>query len=241
MLNELPVPATGAVAPAAEADPPPMATPKRRTLMDLVVALAHADDDLAAPDFDPAELVGNIREKVDSVHFVVERMESVATWLRGIVRPLASKASALTNNRERLRAYVVECLLTERACRIEMGEATEEVSLPGDAFKVRLRDSNEALEVARAATAEDFERFPDFVEMKRAYVWKEPEIKAALKAGVKLPVVEVDDPNASADAPEGGKIRHSIPARLTQGHWPEWVPNVPEKLEPTKKGRKKKS
>ena len=170
--------------------------------------------DLADPSFDPAAFVQELHDKVDAVHSVIGRMETVAGWLKAVAKPLTSKASALMNNRERLRDYVTHALLTERACRLELGESLHGVSLPGNMFKVRLRESPPALQIDRPATAEDYERFPNFVSMIRSYSWNSEKIKHSLQ---------------DKTLPDG------IPAHLTVGHWPEFVANVPEKLESKRK------
>ena len=228
LQEELPVPATGAVAPPSEALTPEVVPvidlpapigvtggvdeARNKSLRELIIALAAADDDLDDPDFSPEALLQGMTGKVDAWHFKLLAWEGRAKYLtdvvRSLVEPISRKISALSNAQTRGLAYVTECLLLERSCRVEMGEKSTAVSLPGEVFKVRLRDNAAALQGPdRPATAEDFEKFPDFVVAKRSYEWVNAKVKDALKKG---------------------SLPKEIPARLTVGHRPEWVPNVPE-------------
>lgn len=234
MLNEdLPVPATGAVAPspglrAALEDerlrgreiellsrfPPPadlvvtpFATPERPTLMSLLEQLTAADDAIARPDFDPVLLAGELRGKVDALKFVTDRMDAVEKFLRGVAKPIAAKASAIKNNRERLRKYIAESMRSQKFEKI-----------PGETFEVVLMDSPPALIMERSATAEDFEKFPCHVEMVRIYRWREDKIKDEILAGVELA---------------------GIPAKITVGCYPNFRVLVPDQLQRKSKRSKK--
>lgn len=230
--QELPIPATGAVAPscASEVNEPE----KKRTLLELVATLGEMDEALADPEFDPETFIQGLRDKVDNTHMIIGRMETVAGWLKAVATPLRKKASTMLNNKKRLEAYVAKCLLVERDCRAELGESTASISIPGNIFKVRLRINPPSLEIDRdkvkiraqevyKATAEDFEKFPAFVTVQRRYLWDTQAIKMTLMALTK----------AGKPLPEG------LPARLTRGFKGEFVPNIPEVLEAKKKGKKK--
>lgn len=156
----------------AQADLPAVVETPKRTFGALLEALTTAEEFLADPNFDPATLLGDIRDKVDSIHLVEQRMERVAGYLRDLARPLAARASALTANRERLRAYVVNEMSLQSIERV-----------PGHAFAVRLRDNSTASLKIRAAGPADKLAFPDFVIAERSYYWDGEKVKAALAAG----------------------------------------------------------
>lgn len=216
MIEDLPITTAGASAPqcatVVEAPQP------RQTLLDMMEALSASDDGLASPDFDPHALIENIRDKVDNIAFIVDRMEATAIWLKAVAKPYTARASALLKNRQRLREYVTEILLAERAKL--PGDFLDEISIPGNAKRVRLRDNPPALHIDRTATAEDFERYPDFVRLERSYVWNEDVVRSKLYLGEQLP--------------EG------IPARLTIGHWCEFIINTPKEIERKKKKKEPK-
>lgn len=134
----------------------------------LLTALAQSEDRLADPNFNPEALVADIRDKVDGIQAVLIRMETVASFLRDLAKPLTSKASALMGNHARLRAYVAE---TMRANSFHM--------VPGEAFKVQLMDSPPAIEI-RECTEQDALDFPDFVTAKTFFDWDRAKIKDAL-------------------------------------------------------------
>lgn len=209
----------------------------KHTLLDLVSALSKADDELASKDFDPAELVQAVRDKVDAIHAIIGRMNTVAGWLKEVAKPLQSKASALLANKQRLEDYVTHALLTEAASRVGDEAKTSDVSLPGNAFKVRLRDSPPALQIDRPATVDDYMKYPGYVTRKSVYEWDTDRIRRELKDGNPMPEAEVIL-NDQDPIPVITKI--PLPARLTRGHWSEFVANVPDSIEPKTKRRGKK-
>jgi hypothetical protein len=205
--NQLPTPASGAVAPERAAwEGPPMQQIPAPTFQDLVAQLVRSDELLEDPNFDPAQLIGQIRDKVDAIKSVIDRMENVEAYLRGCAKPLLEKARAIGANQGRLKKYVAETMAMQHIEKI-----------PGNMFSARLRTSPPAMEMTRPASPQDFVEHPNYVQMIREYRWDAAKIKADLLSG---------------DLKEG-----VLPAQITRGNWVEFPVLVPEQLEKKKKGK----
>jgi hypothetical protein len=173
----------------------------------LLQALTDADE-AGATVFDPAQIVGDLRDKVDAIHHVLTRLKSQETWAREMAKPFQKAAQSLARNYDNLRDYV----------SFSMKENNFE-SLPGNQFKVRRRDSQPALQMLKdEPSVLDYQAFPDYVEPVRGYRWKPTAIKDALVAGK----LRFDDETQAF-------------AKLTFGIWPEFVPNTPDKIQNKKK------
>jgi hypothetical protein len=189
------------------------------------------DEWLADPKFDAESFAKQLRRKTDQMRYVVEDlMVTRSDGLKAAAKPLASKASAIANNRMRLRAAIVEEMKLNHFDRV-----------PGIVWAVRLRDSNPSLQIDRPATVEDHAHYPGYVIRESTYSWNTDRILDELKAGIPLPVADIAvDVSAHGDEPMIQVAHTPLPARLSVGQWPEFVPQIPEKLEKKKKARIKK-
>lgn len=180
--------------------------PAKPTFRDLVALLADADNAMTDPNFDPAVLVGEIRDKVDAIKRVLDLLDATGIHLEEQAEPILVKARAYKSNYNRLRAYVATTMRDQSLQRI-----------PGDKWAVRLRDAQPSLVVDREPTALDFEKWPNLVKQERFYVWNKPAVKEHLLMY------------------KDGPLNIDLPARLTYSVWPEFKPLVPESLEPRKR------
>lgn len=198
----------------ADEEKPAILPARTFTLRELTAALASADEDLAFGDFDPEQVVGEIKEKVDAIKAVLDRMEVVSGWLDEQAKPLLKQARTLGKNAERLHKYVAEQM---RANGFD--------SLPGNVWKVRLKENQPSLIVEREPTALDFQKWPNLVKMQRYYEWD----NAALKQFIL---------DADPDTEWGAKLLNDLPARVIRKLKIEFRANIPEQLEPKKRGKK---
>lgn len=183
------------------------------TFLQLVGILNEADELLASIEgVDLAELVGDLRDKVDALQFVDAKMEGAVAFFKEQIAPLQSRMRAITNERARLRDYVAKSMRGD----FQPEESRQRFQkIPGVRSAVQLYDSAPALEVVRPPTAVDFAERPEMVEMQRSYVWKNAEVKAALLDGKELEF-----------------------AKLTRGCFIKFTTNVPPQLETKKKAKK---
>jgi hypothetical protein len=157
---------------------PDSAAAEPKTFASLVSALARADDDLSDPNFDPALLLSDIRDKVDAIHFVLERMDAVSAWLKDIAAPFLSKSKTITSNHARLRSYVVHVM-----------QQNQFHALPGEKVKVTLMNSPPSLVMEREASSLDYQAYPEYVQIERRYKWNTEKIKEDLLKGKELPEI----------------------------------------------------
>lgn len=175
------------------------------TLGELLIMLSQADDGLSSVDFDPATVVGDVKDKVDAIKTVVDRLEFQESWCRQQAKPFQDAALVLANNRKRLLAYVVHAMGTQGF-----------EQLPGRQFQAKLQDNPPALEVMTEATALDAAKYPAYCEQIRFYQWNNGAIKTALKDGAELPFAKLT---------RGKRVAFSINKPVPQAK--KELPNVP--------------
>jgi hypothetical protein len=144
----------------------------KRSFSDLVQALSTLDDDLAQPDFDPAALIGEIRDKVDGLKFILDKMEATGGFLRDLADPLLRKAKAIENNHARLCAYVTETMKSQSLEKV-----------PGHSWAIRLKTNPPAVTPTIAAGPIQYNKWPDFCLMERSYRWDKKAILVAHRDG----------------------------------------------------------
>lgn len=147
----------------------PTAEAPKVTLDALLTAMQLFDQGLAVK-FDPETVVGDLREKVDAIKTVIDRLEFQAEWAKQQAAPFMEVYYAVQKNVERLKEYV----------RYSM-EKNGFQELPGNKYRVQLQDNPPALEITRPeATAMDYQKYPSYCKQIRFYEWDKPAIKAAL-------------------------------------------------------------
>lgn len=145
------------------------------TLSELSRALIEADEIMNPDEFDPALLVGELKDKVDSVKWKIDQWEAEAKALQeNWIEPLVARQKALKTKADKLREY---CAFVLKRDELEI--------LPGNAFALKLRKS-ESVEVDLEPTAQDALRY-DFVRTKIKYEWDKKALAAKLKAKEELP------------------------------------------------------
>lgn len=177
------------------------------TLTEILAALSASED--ALENFDPEVLIGELEGKIDSIHFIIGKMEATAKHLKEMAQPLTEKAKAISNSRERLRQYVTDTMLKHSF-----------QNLPGNTFKVSLATGHRKLKISseREPTVHDFKENARFMKMRTTFEWDNEQIEKAFQAGEKLPDL--------------------ITAKMVESNWVVFSPKVPEVLE-RKKGDKK--
>lgn len=166
-----------------EARPLPVVRP---TLGALLARLAAVDELLEA-DVDPAELVGDVRDKVDAIKGYLDRLSALDAYLDTQIRPLDQAQEACRRNATRLKTYV----------RDQMVENKFE-KLPGDVWRAQLQSNGgvEPLVIAEGRlepTPQDFTQFPGLVKMVRYYEWDMAKVRAFLEGGETLPFAKLTE------------------------------------------------
>jgi len=131
------------------------------------------DDDLAPEDFDPAEAVGELKDKIDAIKWRLDSWEAHAQALdENWLKPLAARRKSILGKAEKLREYVAFVMKRDNL-----------ETLPGHAFRIDLR-AYESVEVLSAPTASEALLYKPWVKTTINYVWDKKELKTKLKQGL---------------------------------------------------------
>jgi hypothetical protein len=210
-------------APSIEVAPKP-----KRRLIDLLKLLSDADAE-ALTEFDPAEVVGELKDKIDAIYEISQRLEQVESWNRLQAEPFLQFAKRAKSNRERLREYVTYAMQSEKFD-----------VLPGLRFKAVMQPNPPALVVMQSEpTALDFKNLPQYVRVVRRYEWDTAAIKDALLLKAReLAGPEADITDEHHEQAAVALFGEVAVARITVGKHVRFRPNPPAVLE-SKKGAKK--
>jgi len=144
------------------------------TFAELLHALSSFGLAMTPVKLDPEKLVGDLRDKVDSIKYVLDRLESEEQLCREQAKPWNKAATALKKNYDSLKTYVEYWMRRE---------GFEE--LPGNTRRAFLKNNAARLEMLKPAPdVFDYQRYPDYVKPVRGYVWNADKIEADLKSGV---------------------------------------------------------
>lgn len=143
------------------------------SLSTLSGSLSMLDDDLAPEDFDPEAIVGELKDKIDSIKWRLDSWEAHAQALdENWLKPLAARRKSILGKAEKLREYVAFVMKRDNL-----------ETLPGHAFRVDLR-AYESIEVLAAPTASEALKHKQWVKTTITYAWDKKELKPALKEGL---------------------------------------------------------
>lgn len=152
-----------------------------QSLREILGKLSLMDEDLSPEDFDPAVMVGELRDKVDSVKWRIDSWLAEAEMLKSEwIAPLERKAKSLTAKAQKLTEYVKHQMI-----------ANKFESLPGSLVRIDLRPSPPAVKYRADATAEDYLNYSGLVVQETNFDWNRAKVKDLLKQGESLPFAEL--------------------------------------------------
>jgi hypothetical protein len=151
------------------------------TLRELLGKLRDIDDDLLPEEFDPAEVVGDIKDKVDAIKWRLDSWAASAKMIEEeYIKPLKQKQAALLGKAERLKEYVQHQMITNGFEK-----------LPGEMFRVQVQNSPMSVVTKDFANANYYLNYPEFVVQKTTYDWNKEALKDALDKGEVLTFAEI--------------------------------------------------
>jgi hypothetical protein len=152
-------------------------SPMDRSLSQILQAIEAVELEAVGEDFDPAVLVGELRDKVDATHRYLQWLDFYAEAREAEAARLSEAAEKARARADRLREYVLTQMKDRQYER-----------LPGEAVSiVRRRSSNPAVELKRPPEPADALTLGPLVRVvPRSYAWNKKEIGKLAKAG-KLP------------------------------------------------------
>lgn len=190
------------------------------TFGELLQALSNFELATTQIRVDPERLVGDLRDKVDGIKHVLDRLEAEEEFCREQGRPWNTAALALKKNRERLKDYVEYWMKREGFEKV-----------PGNSREAILKNNAEHVEYLKSVPdVLDYQKFPDYVRPVRGYVWNTDKVEADLKSG-RLVFPE----------PAEGQEPQPPFAKLVRGQHVEFPIKKPPMLEKTSAKRKAKA
>lgn len=150
------------------------------TLNELITQLQTLDDDLHPNEFDPEELIGDIKDKVDAIKWQIDEWLAKAESIQlKWIDPLNDRRRALEGKAQRLKDYVAYCMARDGFEK-----------LPGNAFGASLRKAT-SVETETAPGPDEAMTMPAFCKTKVTYAWDKTAIAEALKSGRELPFAKL--------------------------------------------------
>ena len=130
-----------------------------------------AMDDIAEEDFNPAILVGDLKDKVDAIKWRIDKWESEADTLQTEwIDPILAKKKAILKKVESIKEY----------CRFYMKQH-EFDKLPGNAFEMRMQKIAPKVAVTVEADANLSLTYPALVKRCTTYAWDKAALRDHLK------------------------------------------------------------
>lgn len=146
-----------------------------KTLSELSAALVALDEEMDAEAFDPAQIVGDIKDKVDGIKWKIDQWKAQVNAIQeNWIDPLTNRKKTLQKKIDKLEEY---CAFVLRRDQIEM--------LPGNAFSLKLRQSD-SVEVDVDPTPVQALELNDLVRTKISYAWDKKKLAEKLKANEQL-------------------------------------------------------
>ena len=153
----------------------------------LRILLNQITDEMPAEDFDPAKVVGDLKDKIDAIQWTIGYWDSEAARIDAdYVKEFMKKRDSFRNKSLRLKEYVKFQMISHGFDK-----------LPGKYKGYRIQNAAPILEIKNEANAELYLQHSDLIEQKTFYSWKKPEIKALLQSNAfEFPYAELK-PNKS--------------------------------------------
>lgn len=165
-----------------------------QSLRDILENLKAIDDDLSPEDFDPAAVVGDLKDKVDAIKWRIDSWNSQAKQIQECwIDQLAKKKISLERKAEKLESYVLEQMLLNGFEK-----------LPGHMMEVTVRKNNPAVEISLDAGPETYLQYDNLVIQKTIYQWDKKKVKELLESGTELNFARITRGNRVAFTPKKG-------------------------------------
>lgn len=165
------------------------------SLRELLGKLRDIDDDLLPEEFDPAEVVGDIKDKVDAIKWRIDNWEATAKMIEEeYIRPMQQKKASLLGKVERLKDYVKHQMIVN-----------EFEKLPGEMFRVQVQNSPKSVETKENADARMYLNYPELVVQEVTYRWNKTALKDSMESGEAYTFAELKSNKHIRFYAQGGK------------------------------------
>ncbi len=148
----------------------------------LLAALSDLDEAANPIEFDPAHVIGDIREKVDAIHTVMGRLKLEAARLADAAELFKQASKGVEKNLDRLEGYVLFAMKSQGFEK-----------LPGVHWRAQIQATTPSIVATRDATADDLLDHPAFVRRKVEYSWDKKALKEHLANGGKFEYIKLQE------------------------------------------------
>lgn len=146
------------------------------TLRDLLDKLAQIDDEMLPEDFDPAQIVGDVKDKIDAIKWRIDQWNTQADNIdENWIKPLKAQQESLRKKAERLKDYLYS----------QMSQHGYD-KLPGKMFRAALQKASPSVDISEEAGPSHMLAYPEFVVQDVSYRWDRKTIKERLQNGTEL-------------------------------------------------------
>ena len=141
------------------------------TLNDMLSKLKAAEDELIElTDEDIADLLGDLKDKVDAIREVMLRMEVWEETIAAEIKELTARKKALGSSQDRFKAYMLHVM-----------NENEFKQLPGQKYELKVM-SRKAYKATMAPTAAEYMQLGgDLVRKKTEFSFDHARLTAAFK------------------------------------------------------------
>jgi hypothetical protein len=160
---------------------------KPKTFGELISILQQADNAMIEVTPEEMEDVGNqLAEKVDSLDFILSRMEAEEKRLDDYIEQFSASKKAIANKRKSLKDYI-KFVMEKNGFEVYEFEwwhfdYQDWQKISGKMITISMR-SSKSTEIELEPTAALYATFPKLI--KREYAWIKSEVKKELEAGNK--------------------------------------------------------
>ncbi len=148
-------------------------------LTELLAALSNLDE-AGEVEFDPQQVVGELKDKVDAIHKVLGRLKAEQNRLMEEAEKIAAAGRDMQRQHFRLTEYLAFAMRSQGFDK-----------LPGQMWRVQFQKSAPSVQIDREPAPDDFIANPAFVNRTVRYSWIKDEIKAYIARGNEFPDAKI--------------------------------------------------
>jgi hypothetical protein len=138
---------------------------------ELLNTLASIEEEAHTTELDPATVIGEIKEKVDSTKFVIDGLLARSKEMKAHAEEFMKAAKSLENNAKRFKEYIAFCMSSQ-----------DYEKLPGDRWYVRLMEKKTKTP-NRTPTQHDAIKMEGLVKREVSYKWDSKALIESVENG----------------------------------------------------------
>jgi hypothetical protein len=142
--------------------------------LDQLLQALQISDELITEQIDFEEIVSDLKKKVDSYAYIVDKLEREEKYLKKQIELLTKRKKSVAANRAGLLSKIKAAMLFN-----------ESEKIPGFNHTLQLKTSERT--VTCLANEDIWVKYPEFVTQITTYSWDKVKLKTAIKSGLQIP------------------------------------------------------